>query len=169
MNNDLIKKHTSDLERIQNIDQQAIKDFRAGKISASELTKINTDNVDFVKKVIAEIGFPTIDLTSEKAYRAVVLVILHSGDLELLNSSIKTMENDKSGSTKKRDIAYMIDKARVTQSMPQLFGTQYKIDKDGNFEFIEIENPEELEKRRAEYGMESFVEYKKTVEKSTRK
>ncbi len=169
MNNNLIKKFTSDLERIQNIDQQATKDFKAGKISASELTKINTDNVYFVKKVIAEIGFPTIHLTSEKAYRATVLVILHSGDLELLNSSIKTLENDKSGSIKKRDIAYMIDKARVTQSMPQLFGTQYKIDKDGNFEFIEIENPKELEKRRAEYGMESFVEYKKTVEKSIRK
>lgn len=169
MNNDLIKKYTVDLEKIQNVDQQAIKDFRSGKISASELTKINAGNVNLVKNIISEIGFPTITLTSQKAYKVAVLVILHSGDLQLLSESIKILENVDTNSIQRKDIAYMIDKSRIIQDRPQLYGTQYKINKDGKFEFMEIENPQELEKRRAEYGMESFFEYKKTVEKNLQK
>jgi hypothetical protein len=168
MNNDLIKKYTVDLEKIHDIDQRAIKDFESGKISTPELTKININNVNTIKDIIGEIGFPTIQLTSEKAYRTTVLVILHSGDLELLNNSIKTMENMDASSIQRKDIPYMIDKSRVIQGRPQLYGTQYKIDKDGIFEFIEIENPEELEKRRALYGMESFTKYRKTIEQNLR-
>ncbi len=164
----LIKKDTLTLETIMETDQQAIKDFKAGKITASNLTEINRKNVDIVKKIIAEIGFPTINLTSQKAYKAAMLVVLHSGDIEFLNESIKNLQNADPVSIQKRDIAYMIDKARVIKKLPQLYGTQYNIDKDGVFKYIDIERPEDLEKRRAEYGMESFEEYKKIVEKSLR-
>ena len=162
---DLIKRNTLTLENIIETDQQAIKDFRAGKITASILQEINRKNVTIVKKIITEIGFPTIHLTSQKAYKAAVLVILHSGDLEFLNQSIKNLQDIDPLSIQKRDIAYMIDKVRVIQKLPQLYGTQYTISKDGVLVYIEIEKPEDLEKRRAEYGMESFEEYKKIVEK----
>ncbi|MEI8249353.1 MAG: DUF6624 domain-containing protein [Candidatus Taylorbacteria bacterium] len=165
MNMDLIKRNTLTLENIIETDQQAIKDFRAGKITASILQEINRKNVTIVKKIITEIGFPTIHLTSQKAYKAAVLVILHSGDLEFLNQSIKNLQDIDPLSIQKRDIAYMIDKVRVIQKLPQLYGTQYTISKDGVLVYIEIEKPEDLEKRRAEYGMESFEEYKKIVEK----
>jgi len=162
----LIKKDTLSLETIMETDQQAIKDFRVGKITASDLTEINRKNVDIVKRIITEIGFPTISITSQKAYKAAVLVVLHSGDLEFLNQSIKDLQKADNVSIQKRDIGYMIDKARVIQKLPQLYGTQYNIDNDGVLKYIDIEKPEELEKRRAEYGMESFEEYKKIVEKS---
>ncbi len=147
-------------------DQQAIKDFRAGKITASDLTEINRMNVGIVKKIISEIGFPTIIITSQKSYKAAVLVVLHSGDVDFLNESIRNLQNADPTSIQKRDIAYMIDKTRVIQKLPQLYGTQYNIDKDGVLKYIDIEKPEDLEERRAEYGMESFEEYKKIVEKS---
>ena len=60
----------------------------------------------------------------------------------------------------------MKDKVRVIQKLPQLYGTQYNISEDGVLKYLDIENPEEIEKRREEYGMESFEEYKKVVEKS---
>ena len=97
-----------------------------------------------------------------------MLVVLHSGDVEFLDQSIKNLQNVDPISIQKRDIAYMIDKARVIQKLPQLYGTQYNIDKDGVLKYIEIEQPEDLEKRRMEYGMESFVEYKKIVENNLR-
>ncbi len=166
MNVASIQKHTLVLETLMEVDQQAIKDFRAGKITASDLTEINRKNVTIVKKIITEIGFPTINLTSQKAYKASVLVVLHSGDIVFLSESIKNLQNADPVSIQKRDIAYMIDKSRVIQKLPQLYGTQYNIDKNGVLKYIEIEKPEELEKRRAEYGMESFEEYKKIVEQS---
>ena len=95
-------------------------------------------------------------------------MILHSGDLEFMDQSIKNLQNADPISIQKKDIAYMIDKTRVIQKLPQLYGTQYNIDKDGVLKYIDIEKPEDLEKRRAEYGMESFEEYKKIVEQSLR-
>jgi hypothetical protein len=168
MDTSQIKKYTQTLEVIMETDQQAIKDFGAGTIAASDLTEINRKNVGIVKKIISEIGFPLINLTSQKAYKAAVLVVLHSGDLEFLNQSIKDLQNADPVSIQKRDIAYMIDKARVIRKLPQLYGTQYNIDKDGVMKYIDIEKPDDLEKRRAEYGMESFEEYKKVVEQSLR-
>lgn len=162
----MIKRYTLILETIKETDQQAIKDFISGKITTSDLNEINRKNVVVVKTIIIEIGFPTINLTSQNAYKAAVLVILHSGDLEFLNQSIKMLQKMEPSSIQKRDIAYMIDKLRVIQKLPQLFGTQYNIGEDGVVKYIEIEKPEDLEKRRAEYGMESFEEYKKVVEKS---
>lgn len=162
----LIKKNTLTLETIIEIDQQAIKDFKAGKITASDLTEINRKNIRIVKDIITEIGFPTINLTSQKAYKAAVLVVLHSGDVEFINQSIINLQNADPVSIQKRDIAYMIDKVRVIQRLPQLYGTQYNIDKDGVLKYMEIEKPEDLEKRRAEYDMESFDEYKMFVERS---
>ncbi|MFA6459024.1 MAG: DUF6624 domain-containing protein [Candidatus Paceibacterota bacterium] len=166
MNTFLIKKYTLILEAILEADQQAIKDFKVGKIATSDLAEINKMNVKTVNEIINEIGFPTISLTSQKAYKAAVLVVLHSGDIEFLNQSIKYLQDADIVSIQKRDIAYMIDKSRIIQRLPQLFGTQYNIDKDGVLKFIDIEKPEELEKRRAEFDMESFEEYKKIVEQS---
>ena len=137
----LIQKYTLTLETIMETDQQAIKDFRDGKITGADLKKINKKNTSVVKKIITEIGFPTINLTSQKAYKAAVLVVLHSGDADLLNESIKNLQNADPISIQKRDIAYMIDKVRVIQKLPQLFGTQYNIDKDGVLKYIEIEKP----------------------------
>ena len=58
------------------------------KIKGDELIEVNRKNVHVVKEIIAKIGFPLINLTSQKAYKAAVLVVLHSGDLEFINQSI---------------------------------------------------------------------------------
>jgi nitrate reductase NapAB chaperone NapD len=164
-----IINHTRTLEVIINTDQHAINDFKAGKITSLELAEINRKNVDLVKQIISEIGFPTINLTSRKAYKAAVLVVLHSEDIDLLNQSIESLQKIDWKLIEKRDIGFMIDKARVIQKRPQLYGTQYRINSDLAIEFIEIEKPELLEQRRAALGMESFDEYIKVVEKSNAK
>ncbi len=133
---------------------------------ASELARINKKNVEIVKHIISKIGFPTINLTSQKAYKAAVLVVLHSEDIELLNQTIELLQKIDPKFIEQRDIAFMIDKVRVIQRLPQLYGTQYRVASKSVVEFIEIEKLEHIEQRRADLGMESFDEYKKKVEQS---
>ena len=166
MNETLSTDYKHSLELLIDIDQQAIKDFRAGKIVASELVHVSKKNVETVKYIISQIGFPTIASTSKKAYEAAVLVVLHSEDIQLLTQSIKDLQNLDPTSIDRRDIAYMIDKSKIIQNLPQMYGTQYKIGKDNTITYIDIEKPDELEKRRAELGMESFDDYRKKVELS---
>ena len=52
MDKSLIKKYTLTLEAIMETDQQAIKDFKVGKITVSEYIYINKTNVEVVKKNI---------------------------------------------------------------------------------------------------------------------
>ena len=163
MNDALIKKYTPTLEGFYGIDQQGINDFRAGKISGPDLTEINKKNVATIKKIIAETGFPTITRTSKRAYKAAVLIVLHSGDVELLEQSVTTLLKADADSIERKDIGYMVDKSRIAQNRPQLYGTQYRKEANGDMHFHEIENPVDLEQRRAEMGMESFEEYKKLV------
>lgn len=166
MNKDFKQNYTTNLVSLSDTDQQAIKDYKAGKILAPELARINKKNVEIVKHIISKIGFPTIKSTSKNAYKAAVIVVLHSGDIQLLTQSINALQNADETLIDKRDIAYMIDKVRIAQNLPQLYGTQYKISKDFDIKYIDIDNPDELEKRRAEFGMERFDEYKKKVEQS---
>jgi len=152
------------LEAIFEVDQQAIRDFRAGRINEAGLAQVNKEHVDIIRRIISRAGFPTIDSTSRKAYKAAVLIVLHSDDLELLNQSIQALTNAQPASIEKKDIGYMVDKARLAQNLPQVYGTQYKIGPSGAVEFIEIEDPADLDKRRAELGMGSFSEYRKMAE-----
>lgn len=163
MNPENIKKNTTILESIIDTDQQGIKDFKAGKISSQELRNLNKNHTEIVKNVIKEIGFPTIKLTSQKAYKAAILVVLHSEDIDFLNTVIDLLQKTEKGSIEKRDIAYMIDKVKVIQNLPQVYGTQYRIDSSKNVTFIEISDPENLESRRQDMEMESFEEYKKKI------
>ena len=152
------------MEGILQTDQNALKDFKKGKISPRELANINAKNVQIVKEIISQIGFPTIKRTSYKAYKAAVLVVLHSEDITFINQSVKHLQDAEPLTIERRDIAYLVDKARVIQNMSQLYGTQYVIDVNRKITFISIQKPDELEKRRAELGMESFDDYKKSVE-----
>ena len=157
-------KHIHTLEEIKIADQQAIKDFRNKKIDSDRLISINNKNLNTVKKIITEIGLPTISNTSYEAYKSVILVALHSGDAKFLKEILEQLQSVNPSTIERRDIAYITDKMRVIENQPQLYGTQYKIDPNGNVNYIEIEDVENLEQRRRELGMESFEEYKKMVE-----
>ena len=158
------KKSISILESIIYVDQNAIKEFRDGVISVSKLIEINNKNVKTIKDVITSIGFPYISLTSPKAYRATILVVLHSADLELIKSAIDFLNCAKPDDVERKDLAFLHDKWRVTQGLPQLYGTQYKIDQGGQIKFVDIDDQRELDKRRTALGMETFEEYRKKVQ-----
>jgi hypothetical protein len=152
---------TKKLEELFDTDQENIKLFRDGKISTDELIKRQNDGAETIKEVISEEGFPFIKNSSEKAYNAAFLMIQHSSDMELMMSTID-MFRDNEDSIIKPHLAYLIDRVRVIEEKPQLYGTQYK-NINGEIEFFEIEDLDNIEQRRKEMEMESFEDYKKKI------
>jgi hypothetical protein len=63
------------------------------------------------------------------------------------------------------NVAYLDDRVRVGMGEPQSYGTQFGEDADGRFGPEPIENPEHLDERRAEVGMEPFAEYEARMRK----
>ena len=151
------------LEAMREADQQAIRDFRAGKIPSGELGRITRTHVAALKEIIRSYGFPTIPETSANAYKAAVLIALHSEDIDLMKQLENFLESATADSVEKSDLAYVADKIRIFEGRPQLYGTQFKKKPDGTIEFLPIENPSAIDERRQKIGLESFESYKKKI------
>jgi mannose-1-phosphate guanylyltransferase len=64
----------------------------------------------------------------------------------------------------KKELAYLIDRSRILKKLPQVYGTQYKQLPNNQIDFFQIEKAEDVDIRRAEFGMETLGEYKKRAE-----
>ncbi len=151
------------LESILEADQKAIRDFKAGLISGDDLTSINEGHAQAVRTFVSQYDFPTKSNASEKAYKAAVLVVLHSGDVSMLDASIAAISEASSDQVDRKDIAFMTDRRLVLQGKPQRYGTQYMVGPDGAIDFIEIEDRSGLDARREELGMGPFAQYERYV------
>lgn len=123
-------------------------------------------NTERLKEIINEYGWPGFSLVEKDGSRAAWLLAQHSDqDLEFQKQALELLKKAvEKGEASKRNLAYLTDRVRVNSGKPQLFGTQFKKNKDGKWGPRPIKNPENLEKRRKEFGLEPFSEYEKRME-----
>jgi hypothetical protein len=79
--------------------------------------------------------------------------------LRLLEKSVEQKEAEK------KNLAYLIDRVCVNSKKWQSFGTQFHIDKKIKFGPYPIKDVKNLNKRRKEFGLESFTIYKRSMQK----
>jgi hypothetical protein len=82
-----------------------------------------------------------------------------SGDLDFRKHCLELVrEAANNGDMPRRDIAYLTDVLRLAEGLPQLYGT--KFDRAGDrLEPYPIDDPEEVDARRAALGMEPLARY----------
>jgi catechol 2,3-dioxygenase-like lactoylglutathione lyase family enzyme len=153
----------SKLEQIFDTDQNAIKDFRAGILNLERWKEIHRENTEYVLGLVKRGFFPYKNIVSEKAYNAFFLVVQHSEDTGLMKEVAGSILKADTGRVSKAHYAYLVDRIRTFEGKPQLYGTQFKKE-EGAVTFLAIEDPANIDARRAELGMESFEEYKKKTE-----
>lgn len=71
------------------------------------------------------------------------------------------MKAEPQGEVDTQDIAFLEDRIAVSEGRPQLYGTQFYDDSDGQTKPRPILDPENIEKRRKTMGLYSFEEYEK--------
>jgi hypothetical protein len=117
-----------------------------------------------LKEIIRKNGWPTIRLVGADASQAASLILIHSLDRdfqrEMLPTLSRMVEQDEIFGS---DVAYIIDKLLVSDGKPQLLGTQFYF--EGDFMVMKpVEDPENLDQRRARYLLPPMKEYIKTLE-----
>lgn len=119
-----------------------------------------------LKELIRENGWPTYDLVGEKAAFAAWLIVQHSDkDKSFQKKCFKLLtEAVEKGQASKKNLAYLCDRVRVNYGRKQLYGTQFFVNSKGEYGPRPIEDVENLEKRRKEFGLEPFADYKKYME-----
>jgi len=146
-------------------DQKNIKLFGQSKISKDEFLKRSLKIVEEFKLYINKNGFPFKNKEPYDIYKAAFILSLHANP-EFLIEIEKIFNNAEDGAVDPEHKAYFIDKLRLNDGLPQLYGTQFKRLSNGSIEFLPIEKLENINVRRKEIGLSTLEEYKKLAEKN---
>jgi len=117
---------------------------------ASNLAEIDAALTAQLKTIVEGSGWPTIAMVGIDASNAAMLVLTHTHDhawQESLLPQLESLADHKKieGSA----LAFVIDKDLVAKHQLQRYGTQFKSLDDGMIAMYGVEDPAELDKRRA--------------------
>ncbi|MFE7661768.1 DUF6624 domain-containing protein [Streptomyces celluloflavus] len=116
---------------------------------------------DRLNEIMDEYGWPTAELVGDDAARGAWLIAQHADrQLGIQRRALQLMEQAvATGSASPRELAFLRDRTLVNDGHKQVHGTQIARIKDGSPVPWPCEQPEHMDKLRAEVGIEPFAEY----------
>lgn len=145
--NELTKKFGFDAPEVREIWQ---------KIEANDLA-----NTEKVKAIIAQHGWVGPDQVGRRASQTLFLVIQHADEetrrqfLPLLREAVKNKKAQPS------DLALMEDRAAIEAGGKQIYGSQIMIVGAGSAKLQPLEDPDNVDRRRASVGLGPLADYLK--------
>ena len=119
------------------------------------------DSIDLIKveKILNEFGWLGSDVVGERGNQTLFLVIQHS-NLNVQEKYLPMMRaavhNQKANPS---DLALLEDRVAMGEGKKQIYGSQVRFDTSGKFWVSPIEDPDNVDKRRAEVGLQPIAEY----------
>lgn len=119
------------------------------------------ENEAEISKILDEKGWPGRSLVGGKANTATYLVIQHA-PLEMQEKYLLMFkESVKKEESQANHFALLQDRVLKQNNKPQIYGSQVTRDKDSDWYFYEIKDPEYVNQRRKEIGLSPIEEYAK--------
>ena len=120
-----------------------------------------------LKKIISAYGWPGIHLVGVKGAMGIWLLVQHQDhNLEFQKRCLALLkEAVGKQDAQYREYAYLLDRVRKNENVPQVYGTQWDF-KDGKCLLYPVEEPENLNLRRLEAGFNSIEEYSEEMKKA---
>jgi len=120
-----------------------------------------------LKKIISDNRWPGIRLVGLDGASGLWLLVQHQDhDLEFQKQCLVLLEEAvKKQDATLREYAYLLDRVRHNENLPQVYGTQWDF-KDGKCLLYPVEAPENLNLRRLEAGLNSIEEYTEEMKKA---
>lgn len=163
-NNDRLKKHLFEMAKIDQsvrssemfakpLSPQAV---RRQRVLDRELTKE-------LKQIVDTEGWPTIKSVGVDASEDAALILIHSPDHDFQRRLLPELQRLAEGKEiQGSSIAYLTDKILVSEGKLQRFGTQFRL-AGGHLELLPVEDPPNLDRRRAQYLLPLMAEYRKEL------
>ncbi|MFN9877929.1 MAG: DUF6624 domain-containing protein, partial [Planctomycetota bacterium] len=113
---------------------------------------------------IQRTGWPGKSLVGEEAAHAAWLLVQHAdADPQFQERCLEQMKAAGTGEVAAIDIAYLTDRVLVARGRPQIYGTQCE-EVDGRFQPRTCIEPDLLDQRRKEVGLQPIKEYLQLME-----
>lgn len=137
-------------------------DDRTAEELFGQMDTVDRLNTERMKEILDEVGWPGWSLVGEDGSTAAWVLVQHADlDTEFQELALAYLmgavaANDASPG----DLAYLIDRVRVAQNLPQVYGTQIGPGPDGDVApRTPIEDPDNVDARRAAAGLGTLEEY----------
>ncbi|MFD2589169.1 DUF6624 domain-containing protein [Croceitalea marina] len=137
-----------------------IKDGQLGEDYNEEMEKLHNRNAEILNEIIDTIGYPTIDKVGKEASESAWLVIQHSiGQPNFMRKCKKLLEivvNEKKANP--MNLVYLTDRIASFEEKPQLFGTQFDWDENGQLSPKPFDDLTKVNRRRKSIGLNTLEE-----------
>jgi hypothetical protein len=132
--------------------------------AAQKLRAIDRANTQRLKEIVARYGWPGNSLVGKEGANAAWLLVQHADkDRPFQKECLRLMEQAAAkGEVSKTNLAYLTD--RVLVGKQQRYGTQIR-EVNGHFKPEPIEDEGNVDKRRAEVGLEPLATYLEQIQK----
>lgn len=136
-----------------------------------EMTALHQRHAMRLREILAVHGWPGRSLVGEDGSAAAWLLLQHSiTDPALMKRAEPLVEAAvRSGDAPGAHLAYLTDRIRTLQGLPQIYGTQHDWDEQGRMSPQPIEAAEGVEARRAAIGMESLASHTARLREQARR
>ena len=139
-------------------------------------SEITANNFKDMQRMLKEYGWPKYSTVGELAADAPLLVINHHPSDDVRKMYIdKIKQNCLDGEGSCMEYAKIQDRILVNEGKEQIYGMQFRFTPDQKMEPFPIKDPEYVDQRRFEIGLEPIKEYLKrkidydwTIEQKTR-
>jgi len=155
------------LERDQNIRKELIAKGTQNPDQGllDRMEDIDSDNTARMTEIINRFGWPGPDLVGKDGTQAAFVLVQH-GPLEFQEQVLPIVkEAYKARKLPGEDFALLEDRVLVSEGRPQIYGTQVQF-KGKDLVPSPIEDPGNVDKRRAKLGMPPLAEYLKALKRS---
>ncbi len=121
---------------------------------------VDRRNTARLREIVEAHGWPTRSLVAEQTEHMAWLLVQHS-DLEpaLQERCLALMRAAAPGEVCPRRLAYLEDRVRLRQGHPQRYATQFLRGPDGMSTPAPLDDPPDVDVRRAQVGLESLQGY----------
>lgn len=113
-------------------------------------------NQELIISIIEKCGMPTLNEVNQEQMDAIWLVLQHTESKYRIKYFPLIEKAVKNGDLSKMQYALMKDRILMDEGKPQIFGSQIK-----NGKLYDLEEPETVNKRRQEMGLEPIKDYLK--------
>jgi len=129
----------------------------------AEMRTIDAKHTARMKAVVAQHGWPGRSLVGDDGTHAAWLLVQHA-EVSFMAQCLPLMERAVSaGEASPKDYAYLLDRVRMSQGKPQVYGTQFTSGADGKLVLHPVEDAEHVDERRRAVGLPSMAEYEKKI------
>jgi uncharacterized protein DUF6624 len=127
---------------------------------AEEWRAVDSANTAWLAEVVARHGWPGRTLAGDDGAEAAWLLAQHADHQpEMQRAFLDALRAAVAGNEASRTLlAYLEDRVRVHAGRPQLYGTQFTW-ADGELRPFPVEDPDRLDERRADAGLDPIAEY----------